>query len=182
MKHRSLPQTMTPENLAQWIKENAAETFEHTEKIDLEEDVVHELERQSSLASRAIDRLEKLKKSFVDTIKNGTPSPDNPVDFTIYPTKGTNVLKANREFADKQLEQGYKEEITSIYMIPYPEDSLMVAVDIQGFEWPEYTKEMTIEQINKHKPILRVDKKKKEDNGQMSFMSDGPTDESDLDL
>lgn len=162
--HRCLPQSLTPENLAKWIKENAVEEIQRLEKVDFGEDETHELEKQSSLASRAIDRLEELKKEFMDYIKDGTPGMDGelqPVDLTIHPTKGMKALKANRAFADRQLEQGFKEDITTVYMIPYPEDSLMVGVDIEGKEWERYLKEMTIEQINQHKPILRVEKKAK---------------------
>lgn len=37
----------------------------------------------------------------------------------------------------------------------------MVALDIEGFEWPEFTKDMTTDQINQHKPMLRTEKPKK---------------------
>ena len=161
-KHRSVPQTMTPEMLAQWIKDNAKETVEHVEKVELDEETVHDLEKKSSLASRAIDRLEDIKKTFMDVLKDGTPDRDMPYDVTIPPTAGLKILKANRAFADKQLEQGFREDNTTVYMIPYPEDSLMVGVDIEGYEWPQYTRQMTIEEINQNKPMLRKEKPKKE--------------------
>lgn len=171
MKHPALPQSMTVENLANWITVNSTETISHIEKIELEEEQVHELESQSSLASRAIDRLEEKKKEFMDILKEGTPDVEMPYDVTIPPTKGLKILKANRAFADKQLEQGFREDTTDLYMIPYPEESQMVAIDIMGNEWPEFTKEMTPDQINQHKPMLKVDKKKpKKDKDQTSFL------------
>lgn len=167
-KHECLPKTLTPENLGQWIVANNVEVIKHIEKTELEEDQVHELEKQSSLASRAIDRLEQIKKGFMDYLKEGTPSEEDPIAVTIPPTHGLKILKANRAFADKQLEQGFRELPIDLYMIPYPEDSLMVAVDIEGFEWPDFTKEMTPEQVNQHKPMLR--KEKKEKKKQTSFL------------
>jgi len=180
MLHRCLPQTFTPENLAKWIQDNAAETIIHTEKIELEEEQVQELEKQSSLASRAIDRLENIKEKFMEVLNGGTPDVEAPFDITIPPTKGLKVLKANRKFADMQIEQGYKEEETQVFVIPYPEDSLMVGVTIEGEEFSQYTKEMSIEQINQHKPILKKDKKKKKEED--SFMEDETTSALELDL
>jgi len=180
MLHPCLPSTFTPEKLAGWITDNAIEVLDHIEKIELETEQIHELESKSSLASRAIDRLEKIKKDFMDILTEGTPDEENPVDIIIYPTKGFKILKANRAFADKQLEQGFQEEVIPLYIIPYPEDSQMVAVDIVGNEWPEFTKDMTSEQINQHKPMLKKDKKVKK---QTSFLDQEDDDEqSTLDL
>lgn len=186
MKHPCIPVTLTVENRAQWIKDNAIETIEHIEKTELDEEQIIELQAKSSLASRGLDRLEEVKKEFLDYLKEGTPAMDGdyqPIAITIPPTKGTKALKANRAFADKQLENGFKEENVTIYIIPFPEDSLMVALDIEGNEWPQFTKDMTMDQINQHKPMLKRDKKekvekKKEDN----FMEDEEEEISSEDL
>jgi len=176
-KHLCLPQTMTTGNLAEWIKANATEVIEHVEKTELDEDQVHELEKKSSLASRAIDRLEIIKKEFMEVLTEGTPDEEEPVDITINPTKGFKILKANRAFADKQLEQGFTELAVPLYMIPYPEESEMVAVDIEGNHWPEFTKEMTSDQINQHKPMLKREKKEKKVKAQTSFIDEEDEDE-----
>lgn len=179
-KHPGLPSTLTPENLADWIKTNAIEVIEHVEKTELDEDQVHELEKKSSLASRALDRLDAIKNDFMETLKEGTPDEETPMDFTIPPTRGTKIIKANRAFADKQLEQGFQEENIPLYIIPYPEESQMVAFDITGNEWPEFTKDMTSEQINQHKPMLKKEKKQK---NQTSFLDqEDAEDQSTLDL
>ena len=177
MKHQALPQTMTPEALAEWIKNNHdGDIVNHIEKTELDEQMVKELEHKSSLASRAIDRLEAVKKEFMDILTNGTPNEEEPFDVTIPPTKGLKILKANREFADKQLENGYSEETIPLYMIPYPEESQMLAFDIEGNEWPEYTKDMTDDQVNKHKPMLKKSKKQKE----VNFLDEPAQEELDL--
>lgn len=185
--HRCLPQTKTPEALAAWIKENAIETKPHIQRIDLDEYVIAELQAKSSNASRAVDRLEKVKKDFNDILNNGTPTegaesaleePKHmPFDVTIPPTKGLKALRANREYADTQLENGYKEETTDVYLIPFPEESMIVGVTIEGeeFETGEYTREMSIEEVNQHKPLLKVDKKPKpakEPKEKRNFMDD----------
>lgn len=170
MKHPCIPNSLTPENLAKWITDNSVETIHHVEKTELDEETKHELEEQSSLASRAMDRLEAIKTDFMTVLKEGTDVTHDdrgdavyvtPKDFTIPPTKGLKALKANRKHADQQLENGFKEEPIDIYIIPFPEQSQMVALDIEGFEWPEFTKDMTTDQINQHKPMLRTEKPKK---------------------
>lgn len=147
--HPALPQTKTPEQLAIWIKENSKHDFNHDEKIILTADEVQELEHKSSAASRALDRLKKVEESFKYYMTNGTPvvgGTVEPVDITIPPTRGTKELKANREHADKILEQGYQVVTTPLYTIPYPEESTMVVVTIEGDEWPMYTKPMSKDQ------------------------------------
>lgn len=145
MIHPCLPSTMTPENLGAWIEQNSKNNFSHEEKITLTETEIQEFEHQSSAASRALDRLKSVEDDFKYFIKKGTPVQDGtvqPVDITIPPTAGTDVLKARREHADKILEQGYQVETTPLYTIPYPEEGQMVAVTIEGEEWPMYTKPM----------------------------------------
>jgi len=143
--HLCCPQTLTPENLGQWIEQNSKHSFEHNEKIPLTDLDIQEFEHKSSAASRALDRLKLVEDNFKHYMKRGTPVEVGivqPIDITIPPTAGTDVLKANREHADKILEQGYQVEITKLYTIPYPEESTMVVVTIEGQEWPMYTKPM----------------------------------------
>lgn len=143
--HLCLPQSKTPEQLALWIKENSKHDFSHEEKIPLTEEDIAELEHKSSAASRALDRLKAIEDDFKYHLTNGTPvigGVSQPYEVTIVPTKGTKELKANREHADKILEQGYQVEVTQLYTIPYPEESTMVVVTIEGQEWPMYTKPM----------------------------------------
>jgi len=150
--HNALPQKMTPENLGAWIAENAIDKKDHVEKFDLTKDEIVELEHASSLASRAIDRLESIHESFKYDLKNGVV---DPATFTIPPTKGLKELMANREFADAQIEKGYKEIHTDIYGIPYPETRKIVYFDIEGNHFEEYDKKMTPEQLkNFGKPML----------------------------
>lgn len=163
MRHHSLPMTMTPEQLADYIRSNRVDTFNHVEKIPLTEGEINNLAMESSLASRAITRLTNLKKEFEAMIKKGTPWDSNvgtdgdhrPITFTIPPTKGIEKLEANRSFADDQIEKGYREDITTIYLLPYPEFDKMIALDIEGNEWSNYSRHMSQDEIRQHgKPIL----------------------------
>lgn len=151
--HMALPQMMTPENLAIWIKENQVEQFEHVDEIPLTQDEITELEHKSSLASRAIDDLDDLDKSFKKMLKEGA---EGPVDFTIPPTKGTKALKANREFADDKIKAGVNEEKTMIYGIPYPEEKKVLFFDIEGHRFISRDRDMNDNQVEKYdKPLLR---------------------------
>lgn len=145
LPHLCCPQTLTKENLAQWITDNSKHDFEHREEIPLTEEEIQAFEHKSSASSRALDRLKAIEDDFKYHLVNGTPvlaGVSQPYAVTIIPTKGTKELKANREHADKILEQGYQVEVTHLYTIPYPEESLMVVVTIEGQEWPMYTKPM----------------------------------------
>lgn len=165
MRHASIPQSLTPENLATWILDNKDSTFQHIEKTELTEETVRDYEHKSSLASRAIDRLNEVKNNFMEILKNGTPDLEKPVDVTIPPTKGLKVLTANREFADKQLEQGFSEEIIDIYMLPDPENGRMVAMDIEGKEYENYSTDMSEDEHKKFGKLFKKEKKVKKVKG-----------------
>src|SRR5690606_8032962 len=81
------------------------------------------------------------------------------MDFTIPPTKGTKVLIKNIEHYSQMLDKGYKEEPTSIYVIPNPEEKMMVAVDIEGQEWGEYSRAMTDELVQKYGAMFAKEEK-----------------------
>jgi hypothetical protein len=158
-RHQSLP-SYPKEKLAQWLAENKIDQKVHVRETDLTEEMVHDYAMQSSLASRAIDRLKKVETEFKEFLKNGTPFDQaeeeyQPIDVTIPASKGLKALEANRAFADAILENGYTEEDIIIYMIPWPEVSMVVAVDVEGEEWPEYTRPMTEAEINSYKPLLK---------------------------
>ncbi len=160
MRHHSLPQASTPEQLAEWIQLNKVDTYDHTEKIPFTEEEIQAFEHQSSLASRSIDKLTAVEKYFKELIKKGTHFNQErevyePANVTIPPTKGKDALTANREFADKQVELGYKLDITNLYLIPNPEEGTMVMVDIEGNEWPDYSRNMTNDEISQFKPLLQ---------------------------
>lgn len=164
MLHSCLPQTYTKERLAEWIANNKIDTATHSEDFPLTEEEIKNFEHASSLASRAIDRLKSIEKYFKETLKKGTPwnidkDDHDPVSVTIPPTKGLDVLTANREFADRSIERGVRTETTIIYMIPYPEQSMMIGVGIEGEEWPKFSRYMTNDEMNQHKPLLKDTKK-----------------------
>lgn len=154
MIHPSLPQTYTPENLAIWIKQNSIESRNHVEDIDFTEDEIKDLEHRSSAASRAIDKLESQLKSIQEVFKKGT---QEAFEFTIYPTKGLEVLKANRKFADDQVEKGSHEETTLLYGIPVPETKVVFFVDIEGTEFPQYGRGMSKDEMIAYNTLFSKD-------------------------
>jgi hypothetical protein len=147
---------MTIEQLAAWIDDNhVGDLIHHVETTDLTEEETTELEHKSSLASRSIDRLQEVLDLFKGYIKDGTPFNTDkeeyePISITIPPSKGMKSLKANREAADSRLEKGVNEIDTDIYLIPHPDELMMVAVDIEGTEWPDYTRPMTEDEKEAH--------------------------------
>lgn len=154
MRSNSIPGTITAEALGKWITDNSKDSIIHKEEIPLDDDVIKELEHKSSMASRRIDELKALKKNFDNYLNKGTDvdhdaeveidqdPPRLPMTIIIPPTKGLKELTKNREFADKQLRDGFKTEEVKLYMIPVPEEDRMVAVDIEGVEYEQYNREM----------------------------------------
>jgi hypothetical protein len=168
-RHEICPSTMTVQNLADWIRSNKVEVLNHTEKVDLTPEEEIQLQKESSLASRAIDKLDETLQYVKDLIKNGTPwnsgiNDHSPISVTIPPTKGTAILEKNRKHADNQLELGYKEEITALYLIPWPEFEKMVAMDIEGKEWTKYSRGMSPDEVQQHRrPVLSAAQKFRDD-------------------
>lgn len=152
--HKALPQTYTAENLAVWIKQNSMETKNHVEEIPLTEDEIKDLEHRSSAASRAIDKLESQKKLIDQVLKKGTTE---IFEVKIYPTKGIEVLKANREFADGEIEKGFREETTVLYGIPVPETKQIIFVDIEGNQFEQYTRNMTKDESIAYNTLFSLD-------------------------
>lgn len=160
--HISLPQSMTPEKLGQWLTMNAIENKQHEESFDLTEDEIRNFEHTSSVSSRAMDDLEALKDKFMSFLKDGT---QEPTDVTIPPTKGLKALQANREFADAQIKLGVRVEITELYAIPCPENKKICFFDIEGNHFEQHDYRMNPGQMQKYdKPLMAEmsGKKKKE--------------------
>lgn len=154
MIHAYLPQTLTPENLAVWIKQNSIEQRSHVEEIELTAEEIAEFEHRSSAANRALDKLETQLKSIQEIFKKGT---QEPVEIKIYPTKGIETLKANRKFADDQIEKGVREEITLLYAIPVPEKKIIIYVTIEGKEFEDYRSDMSKDQLIAYTTLFSED-------------------------
>jgi hypothetical protein len=156
--HPSLPSGKTIENLAQWITSNQKEVINHSTKIPLTPEEISQLEHDSSVASRGIDELDEVKESFMHFYKKGTAWDGDkflPSVVTIPGSKGVDVLKANRAFADALIKKGYNEDITVIYLLPYPEESMMVALTIEGHEVPKYSRKMTKEEDKNYGKLFK---------------------------
>lgn len=183
-----LPATLTPENLAIWIKENAIEQRVHTEKIELTPQQIAELEHKSSLASRAIDKLESQLKTIQEIFKKGT---QDPYEVILYPTKGIETLKANRKYADETIENKFVEENYTLYGIPYPETKMIIYVDIEGKEFEQYRANMNPDQLIAYNTLFSADEqeigdikkdfKKSMDKAKLKVTSQ-PSDQGDLDF
>lgn len=154
MIHHSLPQTKTTAQLSEWIQEHKIDIINHVTKIDYTPEEIHDFEHQIANNNAAIMELEQLKKLISETIKKGTSVKHLndkdveylPEDFTVPPTKGLDALKSNIEYLVEKIQRGYREDVTTLYLIPVPETQMIVSVDIEGEEYPDHTKPMTSEQ------------------------------------
>lgn len=147
MRHDALPQTMTPEQLGEWLVDNNIDKKYHEDDAPYTEEEIVAFEHDSSVASRNLDRLNDLEAEIKELLNNGN---EEPVDKTIPPTKGRKILKKNREWADTQIEQGSKMEEVVLYGIPFSKTGLILYFDIEGNVWDSYELEMTPEQKEKY--------------------------------
>ncbi len=161
MLHLALPSTLTPENLATWLVENNIEKKLHVEEKDLTPDDISEFEHKSSAASRALDNLDELLETIKKTIKSGT---EEPLSYTIPPTKGTKTLKENRKYADRCIKDGVSKQETELYGIIYPETQQVLFFDIEGNEYADHHRNMDPEEQEHYdKPILKAIKEEGEE-------------------
>jgi hypothetical protein len=161
-RHLVLPQKgMTPEELGAWIVDNNIETRIHEEKIDYTTEEIAAFEHDSAAASIAERKLVDLLASFKEPLTEGCQEEKK---FTIEPTKGTKVIKANREYADKQIEKGYRMDLTTLYGLPYPTTKKIIFVDIEGNHWQQYDYKMNPFQLEKYtSPLFETDDEKEFD-------------------
>ena len=66
-------------------------------------------------------------------------------------------MKANRKFADDQIEKGFREEVTMLYAIPVPEKKRIVYVTIEGEEFEQYSTDMTKDQLIAYTTLFSED-------------------------
>ncbi len=145
--HLALPQTMTPENLGAWIETNNIEKKNHEERFDLTAAEISAFEHNSSVASRAIDKLNGQLDYFKTLLKEGV---QETVTVKVEPTQGLKVLQANREYADEQIERGYRTENTELYGIPYAGTKKICFFDIEGSHFEQYDYKMNPFQVEKY--------------------------------
>lgn len=160
MIHASLPQTMTPENLAVWIKDNAIDQVVHDKVTKLDQDEIHAYEHKVATVCQALDDLESLKKDIDKIFKDGTdydPGKDVflPKQVVIPATKGTKALEANRKYYTSILKDGCITEHITLYAIPFPEEETIVFVNSQGEENESYRQAMTEEQKKEYNSLFK---------------------------
>jgi hypothetical protein len=156
--HAALPQTMTVESLAQWITENRKDTIVAKATKIITDEERSEYEHISSDCSQKLDELEEIKKEFTDKLTNGTYDPEvddeNGKIITIPATVGTKKLTEERKRVDKLLRDGHTVEKTTLYMIPWPEEKRMIAFDVEGQEWEEFSRVMREDEINQYRTLF----------------------------
>lgn len=180
MRHISLPETLSAEQLADWIIENKVDQVPHL--IPIDDETRQEHEHKSASASMQILKLEELKKSFNDKIKEGTYTGEG-IDgqptfedstWQIPSTKGLKALKASVQYHSQILEDG----ATSIelYLVPWPEQEKIVAVDIEGKEYPQKTRDMNAAEKKKHTTLFKDESEPVDQEEEQQEEEEGDTD------
>src|SRR5690554_2780381 len=140
MKHHALPETpMTPEMLANYIRQASKESFTDERKIYFNEDEIAEMEKESTNIGREIIKIGDLKKFVVERLTKGT---EEDVEITLPGNIGLKVLTQRREELDRKVEKGFDVVDTKIYAIPN-EDGNMYFFDIEGNVFEDRTRRLS---------------------------------------
>lgn len=158
MPSKHLPPTMTPENLAVWIKDNSLTEIMHTDVHDYTEEEIEKFEHNATKYGISIKKLEQQKKDINDLIKKGT----GKIDITLEETEGIDSLKKKRDALLDNVDRGFREDVTTLYQIPVPEEEQMMFFDIEGNVYEEHTKDMTSKEKEQYVGLFRQDLQSKE--------------------
>lgn len=138
-RHPSLP-NLSAEELANWIRSSAKETFSHEEKDYFSPDEIVDFEHESVLKGREINRVTDIVKEITSLAKKGT---DEAVTFTLPKTVGTKALETHRRENDDFVENGYVMRKMDLYGIPNVDSHNMEYFDIEGNEVTERRRSLT---------------------------------------
>ena len=158
MPSEHLPQTMTPENLANWIKENSLTELMHHDVHDYTEEEIEKFEHNATTYGISIKKLEQQKKDINNLIKKGT----GKIDITLEETEGIDSLKKKRDALLDNVDRGFREDVTTLYQIPVPEEEQMMFFDIEGNLFEEHTKDMTSKEKEQYVGLFSQDAQSKE--------------------
>lgn len=132
--HPSLPKSLTPELLANWLTQNAKEKFREEKKYYYTEDELHEFKDSAVRAGIELNNLATLKSKVNKLLDNGC---SEYIQVDVLQTKGIKLLKDDRENNEKEVEKGYRVDVIEIYGIPNQDTSNMDFFDIEGNEVTE---------------------------------------------
>lgn len=145
--HRSLPQGMNREEMAEWLKRNAVEEFLDVRKHFYTEEQLLEFKETATLSGREINRLSDLKDKIGNLISKGT---GEVVDIEIPTTVGVKSLTTTmREHLD-MVEKGYEEEEIRVFGIPVIESETMEYFEKDGTIMADRSRPLSAREIQKH--------------------------------
>lgn len=144
--HPLLPKTLEPAILAEWIKKNAKESYEHTKQIMFSQDEINDKAREASAHGSKILELQNIEKAVKDMIKNGVTG-TAPFVLEIMPNDGVAALTTARASLDKDVRLGYYEVKSTVYGVPYAETREMVFFTSDGNEVSERNRPLSAKEV-----------------------------------
>ena len=153
MRHHALPQHMTSESLAQWIIQNAKDTFTDSVKYIYTDEEIQEFEKSSTKLGIQIIELADIKKQAVELLMKGS---EEDVLIEIPPSPGIKLLTEMREGFDRKVKSGHEFTDTKIYGIPN-EDGYMYYFDIEGKEVTDRTRRLSEKENHQYNGFFGID-------------------------
>lgn len=147
MKHPSLPKSITPEVLGQWLVQNAKEKYTEERKHYYTEEEIQEFKDKAVKSGIDLNKLGRIKKKVIKLIEGGSIE-HKVIDFPV--TEGSKSLKAQREYCEQEVERGYRVEDITIYGIPNQDTCTMDFFDIEGNEIPERCRPLSAKETREY--------------------------------
>jgi hypothetical protein len=142
--HPSLPKTLTPELLADWLKAHAKEEFSDEQKHYYSPEELSEFKDNAVKAGIEINKLGALKGLVDGLIGKGC---EEHQYFEIPVTPGIDALKKTRHRNETCVETGYELNKVRIFGIPNQETKNMDYFDIEGNEITDRCRPLSTKEI-----------------------------------
>lgn len=148
-----LPVTLNGAMLAQWLKENAIETFIDEQKVFFTPEQIAEFEHESSINGRELNRLNDLLSKVGEYVKKGNHT-EMPITIEIPVTAGTKKLDQFRRQNDDAIDKGYEVIETEIFGIVDRDNETLEFFTTEGVHIPERTRGLSPKEIKTHVGIF----------------------------
>lgn len=152
-RHHSLPNHLTIDELAAYIKKVAVSKHTDTAKRYYTPEEVQDMEHESTNQGREMMRLEALVDIAKGAIKNGI---DEELTITIPVTAGTKKLGTFQVQNYQMVEAGFEEIEVDIFGIVNHEDETMEFVNLAGELLEERTRPLSAKEKKDHLQVRRL--------------------------
>lgn len=152
-RHATLPQTLTDQELQQWIIRSSVERFMDKTKRYYEAEEIADFEHESSVNGRKINMLQGILKKCTEAIQKGTIE---DIVITIPKNDGTKNYDAFRFQNDNLIDAGFEEIACEVFGIVNVDNEVMEYFTLAGKCIDERTRPLSIKEKQEYLPVRQM--------------------------